>query len=379
MNSHNYSRSYSFRFLSKVIIKGLILFFLCNLVFSITYPIDFLERFSAYNIIFPGRKRLPFGERPDLAYNMTIDNLPAMFSSHEINKSNKQDDEFQIFIIGDSSVWGYLLPPESTLSEQINLMNIKLPDGRLIQANNLGYPTLSVTKDFLILNQALNYQPNLVIWLVTLESLVWDKQSTSPLVQANSQLVNSLLKKYEINLDGINPPNSLPSYWEKTIIGQRRALADLFRLQLYGVLWAATGIDQAYPEAYELPKQDLEATESYYSFTTEIKPEDLAISILKAGITEAGSNKVLIVNEPIFVSAGKNSDIRYNFFYPRWAYDQYRILLATNQWLYLDAWDLVPPEEFTNSAIHLSSKGTNLLANEIVTKILNDINYFLDQ
>ena len=32
--------------------------------------------------------------------------------------------------------------------------------------------------------------------------------------------------------------------------------------------------------------------------------------------------------EPMLISAGKNSDIRYNFFYPRWAYDEYRRQMA---------------------------------------------------
>ena len=52
------------------------------------------------------------------------------------------------------------------------------------------------------------------------------------------------------------------------------------------------------------------------------------------------------VNEPILISNGLNSDIRYNFFYPRWAYDEYRLQLtehaAGRNWRYLDLWDLVP-------------------------------------
>jgi hypothetical protein len=53
---------------------------------------------------------------------------------------------------------------------------------------------------------------------------------------------------------------------EQTIIGQRRVLADLIRLQLYGVLWAATGIDQYYPEDYRPAQRDLAPDEGYYNF-----------------------------------------------------------------------------------------------------------------
>ncbi len=41
----------------------------------------------------------------------------------------------------------------------------------------------------------------------------------------------------------------------------------------------------------------------------------------------AGDVPVLIINEPMFISDGQNSDLRYNSFYPRWAYDQFHRLL----------------------------------------------------
>jgi hypothetical protein len=82
---------------------------------------------------------------------------------------------------------------------------------------------------------------------------------------------------------------------------------------------------------------------------------------------------MMLVNEPILISNGANSDIRYNFFYPRWAYDNYRRMLseraATSQWNYLDLWDLVPMTEFTNSAIHLTPAGEKLLADKIAQAI----------
>ena len=81
----------------------------------------------------------------------------------------------------------------------------------------------------------------------------------------------------------------------------------------------------------------------------------------------------VLVNEPMLISRGLNSDIRYNFFYPRWAYDEYRRLLAEHaadrNWRYLDLWDVVPATEFTNSAIHLTPAGESLLADEIARTI----------
>jgi len=63
----------------------------------------------------------------------------------------------------------------------------------------------------------------------------------------------------------------------------------------------------------------------------------------------------------------------YNFFYPRWAYDEYRQLLseraAARKWHHLDLWDLVPLQEFTNSAIHLTPGGETMLSSEITKAI----------
>jgi lysophospholipase L1-like esterase len=75
------------------------------------------------------------------------------------------------------------------------------------------------------------------------------------------------------------------------------------------------------------------------------------------------------VNEPIAISAGKNSDARYNAFYPRWAYDQYRARLAQAMSGagagYLDLWDIAPVAEFTNSPVHLNPAGSSRLAKRI--------------
>ena len=84
---------------------------------------------------------------------------------------------------------------------------------------------------------------------------------------------------------------------------------------------------------------------------------------------------VLLVNEPVFVSQGENSDIRYNFFYPRWVYDAYRELLAgqaeTNGWHFLDLWQAIDNNEYTNSAIHLTPKGSAQLTHILAPVILD--------
>ncbi len=357
-------------------VKGILLFLLINLIFAPLAPLSALGKISAYNLFFPGRVRLPYGENPEQAYNLSLYNLEAMFASHELTAGHKPANEFRVLLIGDSSVWGYLLKPEDTLSAYINTADLTTKDGRLVRAYNLGYPTLSLTKDLLILDVAMQYQPDLIIWLITLESLPHTKQLDSPLVQNNPTRVRDLITRFDINLDLHDSNFVTPNFLESTLVGERRALADLLRLQIYGIMWAATGIDQYYPASYEPPQSDLALDESFHGLLPPIlRSEDLSMEILIAGQRMSGEIPILYVNEPIYISHGENSDIRYNFFYPKWAYDQYRSLLENTcqeqSWQCLDEWNLVPSAEFTNSAIHMSPIGTKLLATELGRSIIS--------
>ncbi len=162
--------------------------------------------------------------------------------------------------------------------------------------------------------------------------------------------------------------------WDRTIIGSRRELADWFRLQLYGFLWAATGIDQEVPEEYPLRIEDFSDDDKFHELRPPLIDEYLAFDILQSGIDMADGTPVLIVNEPMFISQGVNSDIRYNFYYPRWAYDGYRQMFAARSdqedWEYFDLWDSIPSTEFTNTAIHLTPLGTKMLAERVGKAIL---------
>ncbi|MFZ0532864.1 MAG: hypothetical protein WAM09_06755 [Anaerolineales bacterium] len=362
--------------LKRVIIKGVLLFLLTNLVFAPLAPLPILGQVSAYNVIFPGRVRLPYGENPDQAYNLSLYNLEAMFTSHELAAGDKPADEYRVLLIGDSSVWGYLLKPENTLSAVINTADLKLSDGKYVRTYNLGYPTLSLAKDFLILNYAMHYQPDLIVWLITLESLPLDKQLDSPILQNNTTKVQDFITTYSINLDLLDSRFVIPNFLASTLVGERRALADILRLQLYGVMWASTGIDQYYPASYEPPLENLPLDEAFHGLhPPELNPKDLSLDILSAGKIMSGNIPILYVNEPIYLSHGENSDIRYNFFYPRWVYDQYRQLFAETcqeeSWQCLDEWNLVLPDDFTNSAIHLTPNGTRNLGSELEKAILS--------
>src|SRR4030067_2049543 len=157
------------RFYADVLLRALFLLIVFNLLYAALSPGPLLARISAYNLLFPGRLRLPYGENPERDYNMSLSSLEAMFASHEISGKPKSASEFRGVLIGDSSIWGFLLPPEQTLAAYINEAEIELPDGRAVHAYNLGYPVMSLAKDLLILSEAMAYDPDLIIWPVPLE------------------------------------------------------------------------------------------------------------------------------------------------------------------------------------------------------------------
>lgn len=353
--------------LPRLLLKTLILFLALNFLCAAVSPAA-LGRLTLYNTLFPGRPRLPYGDQPALSYNVSLFNLDAMFASHHLAGTPKPADEYRVLLIGDSSVWGFLLTPDQTLDAYLNAAHLTR-DGKTIRAYNLGYPTLSLTKDLLILQHALAYDPDLIVWLTTLEAFPRNKQRASPLVENNPDALRNLSPS---PLFTSSPP--LPSFFDRTLIGQRRPLADLLRLQLYGVLWAATGLDQYYPETYDLRAEDLDPDATFYDLPNPLTLDTLAFDALAAGMEMAGDVPILLINEPMFVSAGANSDIRYNFYYPRWAYDQYRTLLtdqaAEHGWQFLDLWNTIPNSEFTNTAIHLTPAGSEQLARQIGEVIL---------
>lgn len=352
-----------------VLLKAAVLFVLFNFAFVFFKNVP-LGKLTLYNSLVPGRERFPFGETRQ-AYNLSLFDLDAMFAAHIITGAEKIPNEYRVLLIGDSSVWGTLLTPGQTFAGQLNTHSSPAC-GKAVRVYNLGYPTIALMKDLMILDQAKTYQPDLIIWLTTLEAFPKDKQFSSPIVANNATRIQSLITMYHLLANPSDPALNRSSTWEQTFVSQRRNIADIIRLQMDGILWAATGIDQYYPKEYEHAQIDLAADKTFHGLAPGTSLTDALLwDVLDAGMSM--KTPILLVNEPILISHGHNSDIRYNFFYPRWAYDEYRALLGEralkNHWHYVDLWDLVPMQEFTNSAVHMTPRGESLLAARIADEI----------
>ncbi|HEY59956.1 MAG TPA: hypothetical protein G4N92_04640 [Anaerolineae bacterium] len=131
-------------------------------------------------------------------------------------------------------------------------------------------------------------------------------------------------------------------------------------------MWAATNIDQIYPNNYTQALRDFEMDWSFNGLNPPNLPESsLAFEVIEKAIENIDQVPIIVINEPILVSEGKNSHIRYNYYYPVWAYDQYREMLSQRMdetgINYYDFWDLVPENQFTNTSIHLAPYGVSIL------------------
>jgi hypothetical protein len=60
-------------------IKAIVLILVANLCFAVLNPISSLSQISLYNTVFPGRPRLPYGDDPSLSFNVTVNQLDALW------------------------------------------------------------------------------------------------------------------------------------------------------------------------------------------------------------------------------------------------------------------------------------------------------------
>lgn len=358
-----------------ILVKALALYVLANLAFAYFNPS--VGKLSIYNWLVPGRERVPYEREVDY-YNIShtvpiYEDMDAMYQSTLLSEP-KQADEFRVFMIGDSSVWGFELHPEDTLVGQLNALNLKTCDGKRIIVYNAAFPLPYVMKDLLVMDKTLEYDPDMFLWPITLHGFLNRSIYTNYFLDPYAPRVRQLIDEYQLTNLEIDKLDE-QTFWDRTIIGQRSRLKKIFLLQIHGLAWDATGLDYDY-RGYVPLSQDQSADDSYFDVLQgRLGLNEMLFDVLEAGYQRAGELPVLVVNEPIFIATGLNSDIRYNEFYARWAYDEYRVYL--DEWMkqndhdYVDAWDLLPSTEFTDTPFHRTPAGEKIFAEYLAPQIQN--------
>lgn len=360
----------------RVAIKALLLFVVFNLVYAAlgARPGWFLVLGRGTYERFPA---LWVPEIHDdgsvLLKRKSLSNIDILFASHILTRP-KAADEYRVFLFGDSSVWGMSLEPSQTLAGQVNALGLHTCTGRRVVAYNLGYPLNSATKDLLFMQRSQQYQPDLNIWLFSLLAFQRVRQN-APFVVDNPLAVRELVEKYALPHD-IGTLSPMPDpFWGATIVGQRHDLNLLIRVQASNVLLAMLGMDD--PRVVEgarhvpdIPK----ATQDCLGISPPADLRDyLAFETLPIAFAITGG-KIVYVGEPIEISTGEHSSIAYNSLFPRWAYNQFREITADmavrNGWMYLDLWNLIPAEQFSDTIFHLLPEGETMLAKRLADAIL---------
>jgi hypothetical protein len=355
----------------RVILKAIVLFCVLNIVLAPLYP--WLSNHQVYNHILPGRLRFPWIQK-QIAYSVNLyEDMDAMFSSHILAAGEKPADEFRVLFLGDSSFWGDGIAASDTLTEQVNRLDLRTCRNQRIVAYNLAMPSLYVMKDLLFLNRGVQYKPDLIVWGVTLRSLSYSNQNADLLLPSHSDEVLALITRYKINI----PTDSLKpgTVWNRTLWAARVNLRKLFILQENGLTWMATGIDGTLATTRQVVVgNDVNPKDFNMLHASTITAGQLMFDVLNAGDDLARPAPILILNEPIFIASGKNSQQYYNAYYPRRPYDEYRKFLS--DWAqsrgqpYIDAWNSIPPDEFTDTPFHLTPDGEKQLASILVPSIL---------
>jgi hypothetical protein len=301
------------------------------------------------------------------------EDMDAMYQSTTLSQP-KEPDEFRVFLLGDSSAWGFLLHPDDTVVGQLNSLNLKTCDGKKIIVYNAAFPLPYVMKDLMIMDKVREYDPDMFLWTITLDGFRNRTIFTNYFLNPHAARVRELVDQYQLsNLD--TEKLSGQTFWDQTIIGQRSRLKKILLLQLHGLGWGATNTDYHYPNWPSL-SQDQPRDDLFFDVSPgNLQLNNMLFDVLGAGYQLAGDRPLLVVNEPIFIASGANSDIRYNEFYPRWAYDEYLDYLG--EWMkanhhdYMNAWDLLPSSEFTDTPFHRTPAGEKAFAEYLAPQILN--------
>jgi hypothetical protein len=363
---------------ARLLLKALLLFVAANLFFAwLRPPVENL-------LLFRRAPRFPSIWEPALGAEdesgtgfrrVMISDLGLLFHAHEISSQPKAGDEYRVILLGDSAGWGAYLLPEQTASALINRMDLRTCAGKKVKVYNLSYPFLSATKDLMILSEAMKYEPDMIIWSFSLIGFTAERQ-TIDFVAENPARLKYLKETYGLKPEIRLAPH-IDSFGDHTLIGRRRELNLALRLNFSEVMLRALGTDE--PRAVD---DNVRACRSRVGdnldFRGFLPPADLEtyanLDGLKIAARLAGNARLIYVNEPTCIQPDGRTGVRYNFHYPHWAYDQYRLTLGEmareNDWTYVDLWDYLLPSEFSNSIFHRTPEGEQRLAQKFAEIIL---------
>ena len=332
----------------RLVLKALLLFAFFNILFAEVPSVnDFLfklmmprlDRFPVYALYSAPSAKHGFGLEP-------VFDVGTLFNSHIISQSTKHPKEYRVVFIGDSTI------RDAQFYSFINNQG-SICGGKYLQAYDLGYYSTSAIKDLIILQEAMKYSPDLIIWSIT-NSIT---HTNIGFLQANPGDLEKLQNVYGISYDSIG--KDLAFYRTDDKIR-----AEVRLLLYYLVLNPATGNND---NIMSIAIQDA-------SDVTSASMPDLSSASLdsrRALDSEILAFKRIINNVPIFLINEPRPGAIVNTDQYKQYVNNLTNLSRTKGIKMMNLAELIPDQDFTTSRIHRNNDGDMLFARAVMPAILD--------
>jgi hypothetical protein len=323
----------------------LIMFDMAYVVFQPTtsgYP-------TLYNWVYPGRLRfaLVIAGASATAPVVTEFKLPRLMADHVIARP-RQPGEFRVVALGSSETFSPYIRPDESFPVVIDRLGLTTPDNRPVRVYNLSYPAPSAPKDLLIADYVmsdLRYRPDAIFWMVNRTTFL-RAGDNHPLLAYNPDLVRALAARHPGLKSHLPLPAEAgqPVWAAHNLWSDRQDIAAWLTNQLLGVAWALTGLDEGPAHIDTSLVAPIEVT----GWSNGEK------SVVRAMLDDTASYQVPL----LIVSTPTNYTDR--------AYEQW-LAKQSKKWgipvLLCD--HLLPPQQFIDTAWHMTAAGQRALADQI--------------
>lgn len=339
-----------------------------------------VDQWSIYRALTPPTDRLGLANQIGDPIWWTLDPLLA---AHKIAQP-KAADEFRVIFLGDSATFCLYCRSTEAIPALFTEFDARL-DGKRAVGYNLAYPGSDWLKDILILKHALAYQPDAIVWLVTAKGAGDQPLPQEPdahlITRLNAGELPSLARQYDFDTWETERYAAADAWYERSIFTHGGRYRDWLILLARSLINAAVYPGRDLTQEYLLPGEPVTAkpVQAVAEINSALPGYDVfpnrQWALLRVGRQLAHDARVplLIVNEPIYVATGPHTEVNYNSFYERNLYDRFRAALADfvrqNALPYLDLWNALPAEDFSNTSLHYNLSGNRLVAAEILTAL----------
>jgi hypothetical protein len=327
----------------RLLLKALILFVIFSTLLSL-YP-DM--NYDWFRVFMPKLEKFPYyvvyhNDSANHGFDLqNVFDIKSLLDSHVISAEIKPENQYRIIFIGDSTTYfGNIYP----------IVNQITCGSKNLRAYNLGYPGVSATKDFMILQEAMKYSPDLVVWSVTYSI----EDNNQGFIQANPGQYKQLTNNYHLPVTG----STSALNWKTAFFQSDKLRLETYLLMNYSILAAATG-DQSKIIQTAL-RDDVDSTQQAVVIAGH--GGDAFLPIIQAFKKISRGVPILLINEP-----------RPNVITTLSQYLQFgkRIssLTSINHIPFLDIGNLVPDKDFVDR-VHRNKEGERLFDQAVIPAIL---------